>query len=526
MVMGFSIPACAPVDVPKKTSYQPPLYAEKTEKKVLEKAAPEMKNLASKDPAKLKQITGDVVAVNAKANTITVKGKKGDYTTAVDDETRIIMGKEIKTLADIKVGDKVLVKFTEADGKMTANRIAIKDAEKQAVPVIKKAEKKAEPAEYVKKTEPVKPAEKIDKNKDVSPPEIIITSHNTRGIDILLKEKMTTIKGLAIDSSGVAEVTVNNKEAKLDKDGNFRANVLLKVGNNIITVSAMDTYGNNASKSFIITRENQMDTVASPAAGVLNGWYQKQYAVVIGIDRYQNHEIDALQNAVNDAKAVAGMFRKLGFDVKEFYNEQATRKAILSTFSNIISTTGKNDSFILYFAGHGQGLTLDNNERVGYIIPYDADINLQQTDIVQYDEEAIALKTIEKYAKDIKAKHIAMLYDSCFSGLAMGHRSYALPDNINTEYYQDLLKRKAINILTAGDDQRVSDGTGHSPFTQAILNALEKNGIDMNDRDGYATFKQLAVYVKEKVEKGTNRRQRPQFDDLSLEDGDFVFRVK
>jgi len=26
--------------------------------------------------------------------------------------------------------------------------------------------------------------------------------------------------------------------------------------------------------------------------------------------------------------------------------------------------------------------------------------------------------------------------------------------------------------------------------------------------------------------KATNRRQRPQFDDLSLDDGDFVFKVK
>jgi hypothetical protein len=29
----------------------------------------------------------------------------------------------------------------------------------------------------------------------------------------------------------------------------------------------------------------------------------------------------------------------------------------------------------------------------------------------------------------------------------------------------DLLRRRTINILTAGDDQPVSDGSGHSPFT-------------------------------------------------------------
>ena len=85
----------------------------------------------------------------------------------------------------------------------------------------------------------------------------------------------------------------------------------------------------------------------------------------------------------------------------------------------------------------------------------------------------------------------------------------------NFEYYNDILSRQAINILTAGDDQPVSDGTGHSPFTRALLEGLDKRGLDINDRDGLATFNELAVYVKNKVEKATSRRQRPQFDNLS-----------
>ncbi len=36
----------------------------------------------------------------------------------------------------------------------------------------------------------------------------------------------------------------------------------------------------------------------------------------------------------------------------------------------------------------------------------------------------------------------------------------------------------------------------------------------------------IAVYVKEKVEKATGRRQRPQFDNLSMDDGEFVFQIR
>jgi len=84
-----------------------------------------------KAPAKVKQVTGDVAAVDAKAKTITVKGKKGDVTAMVDDKTKIMMGKDMKTLADIKAGDKVKVKYSETDGKMIAKSIAIKPAEKK-----------------------------------------------------------------------------------------------------------------------------------------------------------------------------------------------------------------------------------------------------------------------------------------------------------------------------------------------------------------------------------------------------------
>ncbi len=97
-------------------------------------------------PAKVKQVTGDVAAVDAKANTITVKGKKGDTVVTCDDKTKIMMGKDKKAIADVKVGDKVTVKFSEADGKMTAKSVAIKAAEKKAEPA-----KKAEPVKTEKK---------------------------------------------------------------------------------------------------------------------------------------------------------------------------------------------------------------------------------------------------------------------------------------------------------------------------------------------------------------------------------------
>jgi ribosomal protein S1 len=124
--------------------------ADKKAPAMAEKKAPAMEE--KKAPAKIKQVTGEVAAVDAKANTITVKAKKGDTTVTVDDKTKIMMGKEKKAIADVKVGDKVMVKFSEADGKMVAKSVAIKAAEMKKEPA-KKAEKKEKKAE---KTEPAK----------------------------------------------------------------------------------------------------------------------------------------------------------------------------------------------------------------------------------------------------------------------------------------------------------------------------------------------------------------------------------
>ena len=101
--------------------------------------AAEQNTMEKKAPVKVKWLTGNVAAVDAAAMTITVKGKKAEVTLTADNKTSIRMGKEKKTLADVKVGDKVSTRYSEMEGKNVAKSITIK-AEKKA----KKMEKKAE----------------------------------------------------------------------------------------------------------------------------------------------------------------------------------------------------------------------------------------------------------------------------------------------------------------------------------------------------------------------------------------------
>lgn len=99
--------------------------------------------------ARVKQISGEVKAVDAQANTLTVKGKKAEVTVTCNDKTKIMMGKEKKTLADVKVGDKVIVKYTESEGKNIAKSVAIKQAGAEEKPAVEKKTEKS-PAQKAK----------------------------------------------------------------------------------------------------------------------------------------------------------------------------------------------------------------------------------------------------------------------------------------------------------------------------------------------------------------------------------------
>ena len=98
-----------------------------------EKAAPMKKRqhpMEKKAPAKIKRVTGEVMSVDAAS--ITVKGKKADVTATTGDKTKVKMGKETKTMADVKIGDKVTLKYSEADGMNTAKMISIHPAKPAA----------------------------------------------------------------------------------------------------------------------------------------------------------------------------------------------------------------------------------------------------------------------------------------------------------------------------------------------------------------------------------------------------------
>ncbi len=92
----------------------------KSDAKPMEKKA-EKKPMAKTANGTVKTASADSVVVAGKD-----KGKDAEWTFAVDPKTTIKKGGKAITAADIKTGDSVQVKYTEADGKAMAQSVTVK----------------------------------------------------------------------------------------------------------------------------------------------------------------------------------------------------------------------------------------------------------------------------------------------------------------------------------------------------------------------------------------------------------------
>jgi hypothetical protein len=100
---------------------------------------------------------------------------------------------------------------------------------------------------------------------------------------------------------------------------------------------------------------------APPGAGEVT---ERRVALVIGNAAYRS---DPLDNPVNDARLVAGVLQKAGFEVT--LRQDLDRPALLEALRGFGNQLGENTVALLYYAGHGLQLR-DRN----YLIPVDAEI--------------------------------------------------------------------------------------------------------------------------------------------------------
>ena len=128
---------------------------------------------------------------------------------------------------------------------------------------------------------------------------------------------------------------------------------------------------------------------------------------------------------------------------------------------------------------------------------------------------------IRSLSRNIPAKHILYVMDSCYSGLGF-NRSAGVSPRISN-YLLKISGMRAVQIITAGGKgEQVQEKAGHGLFTSFLLQALI--GDADSNKDNVVTGTELGTYLRPTVSNASNHTQTPLFGRLEG-GGEFMFFV-
>ena len=300
-----------------------------------------------------------------------------------------------------------------------------------------------------------------------------------------------------VEAAGEITLTVNGTPVPVAEDGSFHVRWRVPVGRTRLRLVAQDSRGGKAEKRVFVRRK-------AADAGLPD--FGEYHALVIGNDNYEN--LTDLEKAVGDAEAVAALLsERYGFSVETLID--ATRYDIVTALVAMRATLTEKDNLLIYYAGHGF-LDVDSDE--GYWLPIDA----------ERDNSAnwVSNATITAQLRAMRAKHVMLVADSCYSGRITRSVDVTLRTGTErTAWIARMAQRRSRTALTSGGLEPVLDAGGgeHSVFARAFLDALRAaTGI----LDGASLFNA----VKEPVV--VNADQTPEYSDVRKAGhggGDFLF---
>jgi hypothetical protein len=238
----------------------------------------------------------------------------------------------------------------------------------------------------------------------------------------------------------------------------------------------------------------------------------KRVALVIGNDRYANlpaHE--QLQKAVNDARAVGGALRQIGFEV--ILGENLGRQALLARLDEAAQRLTTGDTVFFFFSGHGVAV-----DGANYILPADVpDVGSGQ--IASLTGTAIKEDDVATRLLRAGAQVAVVVLDACRNnpfassgtkgiGGEKGLAPHEPPSGVFTLYAASR-GEAALDRLYDGDRNP------NSVFTRVLVPALARADLDLP---------MLAREVREEVTRlarSVNHDQRPAYYDETS--GDRIF---
>ncbi len=254
---------------------------------------------------------------------------------------------------------------------------------------------------------------------------------------------------------------------------------------------------------------------ASPAPKSLPGEVaiEGQYwALIVGINDYSG--APKLHTAVADATGIRQVLAdRYGFKperIKMLLNADATRSRIEGAFVKLAREAGPSDSVLIYYAGHGQ---YSDDNQLAWWVPVDGNIDEPGSWILD--------AAIRNYVAAMRARHVYVIADSCFSGNLFAQTRAILP-RLTDKYYAKLYAKRSRWGFTSGSTEPVADQgkDGHSVFAYHLIKFLREND------EPYLVPSRIADNVIPLVARNADQMPRSQpLQNANDEGGQFVLQL-
>ncbi|MBL7873454.1 MAG: caspase family protein [Cyclobacteriaceae bacterium] len=261
------------------------------------------------------------------------------------------------------------------------------------------------------------------------------------------------------------------------------------------------------------TRTSDSDVISQPTntyGTLLYEELQKRnyYALLIGIDTYEDDGIQDLDEPVSDVKKFNSILQTSYTFAPEntIVLQNPTRDQIIDAFDVLANKVTPTDQLLVFYAGHG---IWDENMKQGFWLPTDA----------KRDSKSrwLSNSTIRDYIGGINSKHTLLITDACFSGSIFKERAVTFENSRAVLEQYKLASRKA---MTSGTLKTVPD---RSVFVNYLIKNLADNNQPMiSAEDLFRTFKTAVI-------NNSPNGQVPQYGAIGQvgdEGGDFIFLKK
>jgi hypothetical protein len=239
---------------------------------------------------------------------------------------------------------------------------------------------------------------------------------------------------------------------------------------------------------------------------VAMGHAEKRVALVIGNNRYANlADHEQLRKAVNDAQAVGGSLRQVGFEV--ITGENLVRQAFIDKLDETARRLSVGDTVFFFFAGHGVAV-----DGVNYVLPVDVP-DVQQGQVTRLTGAAVREEDITAALMRTGARLAVVVLDACRDnpfgagtrgvGGERGLAPHEPPKGVFTLYSAS---RGQAALDRVSDDDR----NPNSVFTRVLAPELTRPGFDLAA---------LAIHVREEVAQiaqAAGHPQRPSYYDETV----------